>query len=123
MKVGDTYTTTILVTQSLLAKQVGSGDLEVFSTPSMIALMENASMLLAQKYLPNEQTTVGSYVSVKHIKPTLAATKVSAQATLKQVEGNKLTYTLKAWDEQGDIGIGEHVRYIVNIKSFIQSIK
>ena len=115
MKVGDTHTTTILVTQSLLAKQVGSGDLEVFSTPSMIALMENASMLLAQKYLPNEQTTVGSYVSVKHIKPTLSGTKVSAQATLKQVEGNKLTYTLKAWDEQGDIGIVEHVRYIVNI--------
>ncbi|MDD2278149.1 MAG: thioesterase family protein [Bacteroidales bacterium] len=122
MKVGDSFISNQMVTHSTTANHLGSGDLAVFATPSMIALMENASMMAVKQSLPKGQTTVGSAISIKHTRPTPLNATVSAKAVLKSIEGKKLTFAVNAWDSNGDIGIGEHVRYIVDIKTFMASL-
>lgn len=123
MKEGDSLTSTLEVGEIHLAQSVGLGDLPVFSTPSMIALMENASMLCVQDKLPESKTTVGSGINIKHVKPTLMGKTVYAQATLTSIENNKLTFSVKAWDEEGPIGNGEHVRFIVEKESFLNKTR
>lgn len=117
-----THTSTITVEERHLALTVGSGDLPVLATPMMVALMENAAMLCIQPELSEGESTVGSMVSVSHIKPTALGRSVSATATLLSREGRKLTFHVEAHDEDGLIGEGEHVRYIINKEKFMSKL-
>jgi len=106
-----------------LATALGSGSVGVFSTPSMIALMEHTSLLLVKPYLPEGHTTVGIEVSVKHLRATPPGMKVSCRSKLAGVDGNKLSFELEVSDERGKIGEGSHVRYIVETDRFVKKAK
>ena len=101
------------------AKAIGSGDMEVFATPAMIALMENAAMLAVAAGLPEGSSTVGSEMNVTHIKPSGLGAEITATAVLTSVEGRKLTFNVGASDSEGMIGEGTHVRYIVDRERFL----
>ena len=103
-----------------LATAIGSGTVEVFATPAMAALMEKASWKLVQRYLPEGFTTVGTELSVTHLKATPPGMRVFCKAKIVCVEGKKLTFEIKASDERGLIGKGGHTRYIVEKKRFEQ---
>jgi len=109
----------VLVSNSNTAKAMGSGDLEVFATPAMIALMEKAATLAVQEYLPEGSSTVGTMINVKHIAATPAGMNVAAQATLIEVEGKRLLFTVEAFDGEDKIGEGQHERYIINVDKFM----
>ena len=61
METGLTYTSTVVVSKENVAATMGSGDLNVFATPAMVALMENAAMNAVAGGLPEGSTTVGSH--------------------------------------------------------------
>lgn len=119
MKIGLTYTSTTVVSEMNVAATMGSGDLNVFATPAMVALMENAAMNAVAGELPEGATTVGALMNTTHVKPSAVGETVSATALLKEVEGRKLTFEVRAQDSKGLIGEGVHVRYIVDSKKFM----
>ena len=123
METGLTYTSHTVVTDGNTAEHVGSGDLAVFATPAMAALMENAAMLAVAPALEEGQTTVGSEISISHIKPTGIGSKVSATAVLAAVEGRKLSFNVAAHDEEGMIGEGTHIRFIVDSERFMSKVR
>ena len=116
------YTTRKIVSEGDTAQSVGSGTLSVFSTPMMVALMENAAMKAAEQRLSEVDTTVGSELNVKHLRPTAVGEEVEATATLTSQEGRKLTFSVVVTDKNGTIGEGTHIRYIVNIEKFMSKI-
>ena len=116
------YTSKKVVTENDTAQNVGSGTLPVFATPMMVALMENAAMKAAEQLLQEGESTVGSELNIKHLRPTAIGEEVSATATLIAQEGRKLTFTVVATDKNGTIGEGTHIRYIVNIEKFMSKI-
>ena len=75
----------------------------------MVALMENAAMSAVADELPEGSTTVGAMMNTTHIKPSAVGDTVSATAVLKEVEGRKLTFEVRAQDSKGVIGEGTHV--------------
>ena len=101
----------------------GSGNLMVFATPAMIALMEQTSLELVKPYLTEKQETVGNHVDVKHVKATKQGQVVKCTAYLTEIKGPKLKFEVKAWDEHGQIGFGIHKRYIVDTGSFMNNLK
>lgn len=105
------------------AAAMGSGDLDVFATPAMVALMENAAMTAVAGELPEGATTVGSEMNVTHIKPSGLGAEITATAVLAEVEGRKLTFNVGARDAEGLIGEGIHVRYIVDREKFMAKVK
>ena len=117
-----TFTSETVVALSNCAVTMGSGDLEVFATPAMVALMENAAMNAVAKALPQGATTVGAEINTTHVKPSAIGVKVRATATLTAVEGRKLTFDVEACDEVGTIGKGAHVRYIVDKERFMAKL-
>src|SRR5215207_4282158 len=82
----------------LLASAVGSGGLDVFSTPAMIALMENAARSAVESLLPPDQATVGVRLDVRHLAATPAGDEVRARAELVEVDGRRLVFRVEAFD-------------------------
>lgn len=116
------YTSKKVVGESDTAQNVGSGTLPVFATPMMVALMENAAMKATEQLLSEGETTVGSELNVKHLRPTAIGEEVSATAVLTAQEGRKLTFSVVATDKNGTIGEGTHVRYIINVERFMSKL-
>jgi len=122
IKEGMTFTCEQAVTREDTAAQYGSGLVEVFATPAMIALMENASMKVVLEHLPEGFNTVGTAVNINHVKATPVGMIVTCKATLTKVEGKKLTFEVVANDEDGEIGNGTHTRYIIDTEKFMDKI-
>jgi fluoroacetyl-CoA thioesterase len=105
---------TITVAASTLASAVGSGGIDVFSTPSLIALMENAAQSAVQPLLPPDQTTVGVRVDVRHLAATPSGVQIRARAELIEVDGRRLVFHVEAFDTHEKIGEGTHERMVVD---------
>ena len=101
------------VDDSLVVKHVG-GD-GVFSTPSMIGLMERAGIQAVQEVLGDSHTTVGFEVNVKHFAATPKGKKVRVRAELTAVDGRKLSFDVEAHDEDKQVGAGTHRRAIIEV--------
>ncbi len=85
-----------------------------FSTPSMILLMEQASMNALDEYLEEGQTSVGFEVNVRHMAPADIGATVTAHAELTEVDRNRLTFRVEAYDGDRKLGEGTHRRAIVS---------
>lgn len=92
---------------------MGSGALDVFATPAMIALMEKTAWESVQPYLEEGSGTVGTLMNVKHVAASPVGMKITCETELTKVDGRALTFSVKAFDEAGLIGEGEHERFIV----------
>ena len=116
--IGLTNTAEDIVTEKNIACALGSGSLKVFAKPAMIRLMENAAAELAEKNLPQELTSVGISLDIKHIAPTPVGLKVRAEVKIVSVDGRKITFEVAAFDEREEIGRGFHERFIVGREKF-----
>lgn len=112
----------VVVVPENTAEAMGSGDLAVFATPAMVALMEYAAKEAVAAALPEGATTVGAEMNVSHIKPSGLGATITATAVLTAVEGRKLTFNVGARDAEGMIGEGVHVRYIVDRERFMAKV-
>jgi len=121
-KIGTEKEIEILVTPNDSAKSYGSGLVEVFATPAMIALMEKTALQLAMPFLEEGMNTVGTEISVKHIKATALGKRVQSYAKLIEANGAKLVFEVEAYDEDGMIGKGIHKRYVINEEEFMKSL-
>lgn len=108
-----------LVEREDTAKEVGSGDLLVYATPCMVALMEGAACEAIAEALCDTQTTVGIALNIEHISATPVGLDVRAEAEVTAVEGKVITFAVRAYDEVGEIGNGTHKRVIVNSQKFL----
>ena len=122
MKIGIENLIELTVLEKDTAKAYGSGDLNVFATPAMIAAMENAALELVKPFLEIGEGTVGTLVNVKHIRPTPLGGRVNTVARLIEIDGKKLTFEVEAYDFNGLIGSGTHKRFIINEVEFMNSI-
>ncbi len=122
LKSGLSATARTTVTEAATARAMGSGDLEVFATPAMAALMEQAAMEAVAPELPEGATTVGAEMNCSHIRPSALGAAIAATAVLTAVEGRKLTFTVGASDERGIIGEGTHVRFVVDRERFMAKL-
>lgn len=109
-----------LVEREDTAKEVGSGDLLVYATPCMVALMEGAACDALSGHLENDQTSVGTFLSIDHISATPVGLEVRTEAEVTAVEGKTITFQIRAFDEAGEIGHGTHKRVIVNSQKFLE---
>ena len=123
LEVGLKYESRLTVGAENTALALGSGDMEVLATPAMVALMENAAMKAVADYLPEGSTTVGIEISTSHLKASAVGANVVAEATLDEVDGRRLVFSLKAWDDSGVISEGKHVRFIVDRERFLSKLK
>lgn len=117
---GLTGESTTTVVHENTAAHVGAGGVEVFATPMMIALMEQAAWQSVAKSLDPGYVTVGTSVNVRHLAATPLGQRVRAIAELMQIDGRRLVFKVEAYDEKQKIGEGQHERFIVNLDRFLK---
>ena len=110
---------TLLVSPEHLASRWGSGGVNVFATPHMVGLMEQASVRAVDRHLPSGYRTVGVHVDVRHMAATPMGHHVTARATLQEIDGRRLVFHVVAEDAAGTIGEGTLERMIVDLQRFI----
>ena len=105
------------------ALAVGSGSLEVFSTPSLSALMENTAIQALAPDLDEGETTVGAEMYVVHLKASKVGEILTAKAEVKAHEGRSIFITIEVKNECCDVvGRAKHTRVVVNPEKFMQRL-
>lgn len=117
--IGTSISVDAIVDKNMLASTVGSGDLDVFATPMMIALMEKAAAAALAQFLEDGETSVGTMVDILHLSATAMGRSVSASATITAIDGKRVDFDITASDDVGPIGRGTHSRFIVNSDKFM----
>ena len=110
----------ITVTESDTAAVYGSGSLEVFGTPAMIALMEKTALNSIVPYLDETEGSVGTALDVKHTAATPVGMKVTCESELIEVDRKRLVFRLSVRDEAGPIGEGTHERFVIDNEKFME---
>lgn len=111
-----------VVSHDNTAKFAGSGELEVFATPAMIALMEQTCQQSVAPYLEEGQGTVGTHLDISHDAATPLGMKVHVDSVLTEADGRKLVFDVKAYDECGLIGQGRHERFVIYNEKFLAKV-
>ena len=111
------------VTPAMSAARVGSGLMEVFATPMMVALIEQTCLESVLPQLEEGQGTVGTLVNVTHVSATPVGMRVWCESELTEVDRRRLVFKVTAYDEAGLIGEGTHERFIIDNAKFMEKIK
>ena len=109
-----------VVSEEMLASRVGSGLVNVFATPSMIAAIENTAAMSVQPELEEGKTTVGISINVSHVAATPLGMEVRVETELTEAasNGRVMTFKVTCYDEAGLIGEGTHQRAVVDRARF-----
>lgn len=121
---GTFATVSTKVDETNTAKAAKSGSLNVFATPFMIALMEEATCKAVSQFLENDETTVGTNINVSHSKASGLDENITAKATIAEVDGRRITFDVSATDESENvIGSGKIERFVVNSEKFMKKVE
>ena len=123
LTVGISHEMTRNVTDENTAASLGSGLLDVFATPAMVALMEETCMKSVQAELDEGCGTVGTGLTIHHVSATPVGMTVRCASKLVEVDGRKLVFDVQAFDEAGLIGQGTHERFIIESEKFFAKEK
>lgn len=123
LKIGIIGTAKTIVNEQNTAKAMKSGALDVFATPCMCALMEEAACSCVNAYLDEGCGTVGISLNITHDRPSAIGDEIVATAILIKIEGRKLTFKVQAKDNDKIIGKGTHERFIINNEKFMAKLK
>ena len=122
LKEGLSHVSETTVNETNTALAMGSGDMEVFATPAMVALMENAAMESVADFLPEGSSSVGTEMSTTHVKASAMGKTIQATATLMEIDPRKLTFKVVAKEGDTLIGEGTHIRFIVEREKFLSKV-
>lgn len=123
IKLNKQFSQQYTVTENNTAKFMGSGDLDVLATPSLVAFMENAAKNYLNSFLTEDLGSVGSNININHIAPTLVGKKITIQGEIIQIIKEKIIiFSLEAFENDKKIGDAEHTRVIINNEKFISKL-
>jgi fluoroacetyl-CoA thioesterase len=112
----------LTVTENDTAVKYGSGMVNVFATPAMIALMEITALKSIEPYLPEYVTSVGTEVNMKHLRASAIGRTLRCESVIIEVNGRKITFELTVWDDSILVGHGVHIRHLVDKEKFMSQL-
>ncbi len=110
----------IQVTESNTAAEMGSGDLPVFATPAMIALIEKTASESVRPYLEMGTSTVGTHLDIAHSSATPMGMTVVCETELVEIDRRRLVFKVRVYDSKSEVGSGTHERFVVDCDKFMQ---
>lgn len=124
IEINKEFNKTYLVKENNTAKNMGSGDLDVLATPSLVAFMENAAKEYLNTFLPEELGSVGSNININHIAPTLVGKEITVQGKITEIIKEKIIiFSLEAYEQDKKIGDATHTRVIINNEKFLSNLQ
>ena len=123
IKINTEFKQNFTVTENDTAKNMGSGDLDVLATPSLVAFMENAAKNYLNTFLTDDLGSVGSNININHLAPTLVGKEITVQGKITEVIKEKIiVFSLEAFEADRKIGDATHTRVIINNEKFLSKL-
>ena len=119
---GLSHSTMLTVEHKDTAAVYGSGSLEVFATPAMIAMMEKTCLECVNDKIGKGNTTVGISVNIKHLKASPIGATIRCEAKLIEVDRRRLVFEVRCFEDETLIGEGIHERFIVDSEKFMSKL-
>lgn len=119
LKVGIEGRKDIVVSKDVSAKSAASGEMDVFGTPFVIALMEQAADQSVRPYLGAGLATVGTAVNISHTAATPMGMAAYAVSNLIEIDNRRLVFNVAVFDEAGKVAEGTHERFIIDKEKFM----
>lgn len=120
LKLGIKGVETEVVRHENTAAAYGSGLVEVYATPAMIALMEKTCYRSVIQYLSEGEGTVGTHINVSHKKASPLGTVITCSSEIIEIDRRRIVFKVVATDDKGDvIGEGTHERFVINVEKFM----
>ena len=110
---------TLVVEHKDTASVYGSGALEVFATPAMIALMEKTCLESVADKIGEGNTTVGIAVNINHLKASPVGSTIRCEAEITEVDRRRLVFEVKCFEGETLVGEGIHERFVVDSQKFM----
>ena len=124
IEINKEFNKTYLVQENNTAKNMGSGDLDVLATPSLVAFMENTAKEYLNTFLPEELGSVGSNININHIAPTLVGKEITVQGKITEIIKEKIIiFSIEAYEQDKKIGDATHTRVIINNEKFLSKLQ
>ena len=123
LRPGSTGSASVRVTQANTAAALGNQGVDVFATPFMAALVEEACRVAALPLLQPGSLTLGGSLELRHLAPTPIGFTVIATATLTEVKGPKLVFEVSVSDEVEKVGEARHVRFVARADDFHAKVR
>jgi fluoroacetyl-CoA thioesterase len=121
-QVGKQREDTFIVQEQHSASQVGSGSLRVLATPILIARIERIShQLLAERLSPGF-SSVGAQIQIRHLAPSPIGSTIKIRSEIQAVDGLRVSFIVQAWDQEEEIGTGEHIRFVIEEERFLRRV-
>ena len=123
IKINTEFKQYFIVEENHTAKNMGSGDLDVLATPSLVAFMENAAKNYLNTFLTDDLGSVGSNININHLAPTLVGKEVTVQGQITEIIKEKIIiFSLEAFEADKKIGDATHTRVIINNEKFLSKL-
>jgi predicted thioesterase len=123
LRVGEAAEASQEVTAERTASHIGSGALRVYATPAMALFVERTCRDLVERHLPEGQTTVGVELHVRHLAPSPLGSVVHLRAEVVAVEGQRIDFRCRLWDDQEPVGEVEHSRRVIDTARFLRRVE
>src|SRR5512137_292552 len=120
---GQTREDSFEITMENSAIHIGSGSSRVLATPWMIAFMERVSHRLLTCCLPEGFSSVGTHLDVRHLAPTPVGATIRVKAEVLSIDGNRVNFSIEAWDNLEKIGEGQHERVVIEENRFLRRVE
>lgn len=123
LKVGASAEMEVITTPEMGITHLGPEAPRMYSTPAMISLMEQTSIRVLMPHLDEGEQSVGTKISVSHLRATPIGQKVRATSTLTEIVDigrptKRYRFTVEAFNEKEKIGEGTHERAVISVRQF-----
>ena len=122
LQTGIKGTIELTVTKDKCAGAIGSGELDVFATPAMIALIEQTAWKSVAPYLEPGEGTVGTALDVRHLSATPVGLRVRCETELRLIDRRRLVFDVRVYDPFGLVGEGTHERFVIQVEKFLKKV-
>jgi fluoroacetyl-CoA thioesterase len=94
----------------------------VLSTPWLIWFLEHAARQAVLPFLEPGESTVGTFVEVRHSAPTPVGQAVTCRARVVRADGTAISFHLEARDDHELIARGLHKLQVIRVERFAQRV-
>jgi predicted thioesterase len=113
---------TITVRDEHLASSMGNCGVHVLSTPTLAWMFERAATEALAEAMLGGEISVGTWISVRHLKPTPEGVSVTTTVTLRETRGVRYLFEVEVHDELEKVAEGNIERAIIDKKRFYDGL-
>lgn len=123
LDIGRSYSLQSRVEEWMTAEKAGNAGVDVLSTSMLVQLVESAALHCIEPALDPGLVTLGTHIDLEHHKPVPVGFIVRTEVEVVLVDGPRVSFAVRIFDEREAVAEGTHERYIIDRAKFLLKLE